>query len=272
MHKSVHAKKRFGQNFLHDDYIISKIISNVKLEEEQGLIEIGPGRGALTESLLLKTNNLHVIEIDRDLVNYLSNRFAKNLSDNSLVIHSKDVLKFDFQQFFNNIDYKKESLFIVGNLPYNISTELLFYISHISQVKHMLFMLQKEVVDRICAEVASTNYSRLSVGLQHKYYCEKLFDVPKESFNPVPQVESAIIRLQRKAEIFPVDEKLFNKVVTAAFNQRRKCIRNSLSNLLDFTPANTEIADKISQYASMRPQELSVADFVNITNVIAGIA
>lgn len=254
--KSIHAKKRFGQNFLHDDYIISKIISNVKLEEQQGLIEIGPGRGALTESLILKTNNLHVIEIDRDLVNYLSNRFAKHLSDNSLVIHSQDVLKFDFQNLINSIDYN--SLFIVGNLPYNISTELLFYISNIPQIKQMLFMLQKEVVDRICAEVASTNYSRLSVGLQHKYHCEKLFDVSKECFNPIPQVESAILKLTRRDSILPVDEKLFNQVVTVAFNQRRKCLRNSLRELVDFS--NPEHA----LYANLRPQELGVAEFISL--------
>lgn len=253
-------KKRFGQNFLQDQSIINAIVSHVKLKENERLIEIGPGRGALTQYLLQNSPKLDVIEIDRDLVDYLSRKFSEYPQ---LTIHSQDVLRFDF----NKLVQPEEQVFVIGNLPYNISTELLFYLSALPYICNMVFMLQKEVVDRICALPGTTNYSRLSVGLQHKYVCSHLLDVPKECFYPIPQVESAVIRLRRRSEILPVDEKLFNQVVTTAFNQRRKCLRNSLANLLDFTDNN--VADKISQYVSMRPQELSVADFVNITNLIA---
>ncbi len=261
-HSTIFAKKQFGQNFLHDDYVISKIIANVKLQDNQSVIEIGPGKGALTQSLICKSKVLDVIEIDRDLVAYLSNKFQQDLLQGNLVIHNADALKFDFASVLNNSKITTQSIFIVGNLPYNISTELLFYLSNFPQITQALFMLQKEVVERICAQTASTNYSRLSVGLQHKYHCEKLFEVSRECFYPIPQVESAILKLTRKNDILPVNEKLFHQIVGIAFNQRRKCLRNSLKNLIDFNRA------EFSKYAVMRPQELSVADFVTLTNFI----
>jgi 16S rRNA (adenine1518-N6/adenine1519-N6)-dimethyltransferase len=249
-------RKRFGQNFLCDPHIINAIISAIHPQKNQTLIEIGPGLGALTEELLRTVNPLHVVEIDRDLVSHLQENYG-----DKLIIHTGDVLQFDFATL------NKNALRIVGNLPYNISTPLLFYLlNYAALVNDMFFMLQKEVVERICASVDDKNYGRLSVMLQ--YYCQvdHLFNVPNTAFNPPPKVESAIIRLapyQQKPQQAQ-DEALFATVVKTAFTHRRKTINNNLKPLLkNFSLADVNIA------TNLRPEALSVRDYVTIANALS---
>lgn len=225
------ARKRFGQNFLTDYSIIEEILGSLQVRAGEHWVEIGPGQGALTAPLLNSAIKLDVIELDRDLVALLNKKF-RGLE--RLTIHSADALNFDFQ----GLAESHEKLRIVGNLPYNISTPLLFHLlENTDCIQDMHFMLQKEVVDRICAEPGSKKYGRLSVMTQ--YYCdaEHLFDVPPESFDPAPQVTSSIIRLiPHSSPPVTVDSIAdLNTVVVQAFSQRRKTIRNSLRNLVSET-------------------------------------
>ncbi len=222
------ARKRFGQNFLHDYSIIHNILAHANLAPDQHWVEIGPGLGALTQPLLEAGVRLDVVELDRDLVSHLRKRFA---DQPRLSIHSADALKFDFA----GLAQADEKLRIIGNLPYNISTPLMFRLLETTAcVADMHFMLQKEVVNRICAEPGSKKYGRLSVMMQ--YYCETewLFDVPPESFDPAPQVMSAIVKLIPHAQPPVLIKNLtsFNRLVTQAFSQRRKTLRNSLKDLV----------------------------------------
>lgn len=217
------ARKRFGQNFLQDTRIIRDIVNAVRPQPDDTVIEIGPGLAAITEPLAQKLNRLHVIEIDRDIVGRLKTLpFA-----DKLVIHEGDVLQFDF----NSVPGKKK---IVGNLPYNISTPLLFRLSEVADdVIDMHFMLQKEVVERMVAEPKTNDYGRLGVMLQYFFDMEMLIDVPPESFDPAPKVDSAVVRM------IPVKHRIgkaenfehFSKLVKAAFHQRRKTIRNNLKDI-----------------------------------------
>jgi 16S rRNA (adenine1518-N6/adenine1519-N6)-dimethyltransferase len=223
------ARKRFGQNFLHDTNIIANILAHSQAAPEQHWVEIGPGLGALTKPLLEKQVKLDVIELDRDLVSHLQKQFA-GLAN--LTIHSADALNFDF----STLAPANEKIRIIGNLPYNISTPLMFHLlENTSCIQDMIFMLQKEVVDRICAASGSKKYGRLSVMMQ--YYCatDWLFDVPPESFEPSPKVMSAIVKLNPHAEppVSIKDIASFKQLVTQAFSQRRKTIRNSLKDLVD---------------------------------------
>lgn len=216
------AKKRFGQNFLNNDYIIREIIDLINPQKNDFIIEIGPGLAALTRPLLECVNPLHVVEIDRDIINFLSKQFGEQL-----IIHSGDALKFDYS--FDN-----QQIRVVGNLPYNISTPLLFHLAEFANIIDMHFMLQKEVVERICAQPNSHAYGRLSVMLQYKFNCINLLAVGKENFDPMPKVESAIVKLKPKPkqEWQNIDPIKLNQIVTAAFNQRRKTVSNSLKNLI----------------------------------------
>ncbi len=256
MHK---ARKRFGQNFLHDDTIINNLLGHLQISENQHWVEIGPGLGALTAPLLAENIQLDVVELDRDLVELLKKRFGHNPR---LTIHSTDALKFDFAQLVKN-DAK---LRIIGNLPYNISTPLLFHLLEYAPIiEDMHFMLQKEVVNRICATPGSKKYGRLSVMLQ--YYCtpEFLFDVPPECFQPAPKVMSAIVKLTPH-ETLP-DHALshnLNQVVTQAFSQRRKTLRNALSKLL--TEQEIRAADIAPD---LRAESLSQDDFIRLANVLS---
>lgn len=217
------ARKRFGQNFLQDTRIIRDIVNAVRPQPDDTVIEIGPGLAAITEPLAQKLNRLHVIEIDRDIVGRLKTLpFA-----DKLVIHEGDVLQFDF----NSVPGKKK---IVGNLPYNISTPLLFRLSEVADdVIDMHFMLQKEVVERMVAEPKTNDYGRLGVMLQYFFDMEMLIEVPPESFDPAPKVDSAVVRM------IPVKHRIgeaedfehFSKLVKAAFHQRRKTIRNNLKDM-----------------------------------------
>ena len=251
-------RKRFGQNFLHDHNIIYNIISSIQAEPGQHWVEIGPGQGALTEPLLNEGVRLDVVELDRDLVVLLRNKF-KQYPD--LNIHSADALRFDFSSLADG-----EKLRVIGNLPYNISTPLMFHLlDNAYCIEDMHFMLQKEVVDRICAVPGSKKYGRLSVMMQ--YYCqpELLFEVPPESFDPIPQVMSAIVRLvpHRQPPVAVNDVAKLNRVVTQAFSQRRKTLRNSLKKLI-----TEEEITALGIDPTLRAESISLVEFASLSNLL----
>lgn len=228
------ARKRFGQNFLIDQSIIQSITDAVNPSADECLVEIGPGQGALTEPLIARCGRLTVIELDRDLVkklNTVSAQLARKGKD--LFVISADALAFDFSQLASE---RGSALRIVGNLPYNISTPLLFHLLKSShKIQDMHFMLQQEVVHRMIARPGSKTYGKLSVILQWQCHISHLFDVPPEAFRPVPAVNSAIVCLQPKT-LTPAERELgpsLAKVVSAAFAQRRKTLKNSLSDWLE---------------------------------------
>ena len=249
------AKKKFGQNFLKDAAIIHSIIQSINPLLNDLLIEIGPGLGALTKPLLEKTNRLLAIELDRDIVSWMENEYSKK----NITIFNEDVLNFNFNQFDQKIR-------IVGNLPYNISTPILFKcIDNILNIKDLHFMLQKEVVDRMVAIPSSPEYGRLSVMLQYYFAMEHLVDVPKESFEPEPKVESSFVRLIPYEQYPFIANNLeqFARIVKEAFSQRRKTIRNTLKSFIsenDF--------EKIGINPRLRAENLSVSDFVKISNYL----
>lgn len=253
------ARKRFGQNFLHDHTIIYNILSSLQASPDEHWVEIGPGLGALTEPLLAMGLHLDVVELDRDLVVYLQDKFK---AASGLRIFSADALRFDFSALAT----AGQKLRIIGNLPYNISTPLMFHLLANAQcIEDMHFMLQKEVVERICAAPGSKKYGRLSVMMQ--YYCatELLFEVPPESFDPVPKVTSAIVRLvpHLTPPVQVDDLAKLNRVVTQAFSQRRKTLRNSLKKLIP------EAAfDSLGIDATHRAETLSLSDFARLSNMI----
>jgi 16S rRNA (adenine1518-N6/adenine1519-N6)-dimethyltransferase len=249
------ARKRFGQNFLHDPAIIQRIIDVINPQKSDHLIEIGPGKGALTALLLKHVESLDVIEIDRDLVKNLTINMP---GDNRLRIHEADALKLDLSQF------SETDLRIVGNLPYNISTPLLFnLLDYRQRIKDMLFMLQKEVVVRICAKPNSKQYGRLSIMLQ--FYCdvESLFIIKPGAFNPSPKVDSAIVKLtplkKPRYELF--DHESLKVIVREAFSQRRKTIRNSLKKYI----SETSIID-LGIAPETRAENLEISDFAKLAN------
>jgi 16S rRNA (adenine1518-N6/adenine1519-N6)-dimethyltransferase len=254
------AKKRFGQNFLIDQSIISSLVEAINPHPDETLIEIGPGLGALTKPLLKHVTHLHVIEIDRDIVNWMETEYAMpEYVNNKVSIHNIDALKFDFSSLGT-------SLRITGNLPYNISTPILFHLlGNLTSIKDMHFMLQKEVVERMVAAPSTAAYGRLSVMLQYHLHMEYLITVPPEAFKPAPKVESAFVRCVPHATLpYPAkDTALFAKIVLAAFSQRRKTIRNTLKPFLepdDFL--------KLDIDPQLRAENLSVAEFVAISNYL----
>ena len=258
MHK---AKKKFGQNFLIDQQVVADIISAIRPEPDDNMVEIGPGLGALTRPLLKRLNRLHVVEIDRDIIARLESEYPPNnqTQDHKLVIHAGDALEFDYASL-------PAPLRIVGNLPYNISSPLLFHFAaYAGRVKDMHFMLQNEVVERMVAEPSTPEYGRLSVMLQYRFYLEKLLDVPPESFRPAPKVDSAIVRMipLPASEIAVRNEKLFAAVVRTAFGQRRKTLRNTLRGYLD--EADFE---KLGIDAQLRAENLAVPEFIKVVNYL----
>ncbi len=248
-------RKRFGQNFLIDDGIIAGIISAITPQRNDNLVEIGPGLGALTEPLLGRLDLLQVIEIDRDLIARLRNQYPPD----RLTIHEGDVLDFDFSTLGHGLR-------IVGNLPYNISTPLLFrFAAYAGYIRDIHVMLQREVVERMVAAPGDSEFSRLSVMLQYRFDMEKMFDVPADSFDPAPKVESAVVRLTPLDQLpHPArSEIVFAEVVSRAFAQRRKTLRNTLKGMVS--------ADQLSALginAGARAQELSVAEFVRIADAV----
>jgi|TARA_R110000822_G_scaffold226254_14_gene359038 16S rRNA (adenine1518-N6/adenine1519-N6)-dimethyltransferase len=256
------ARKRFGQNFLVDNNIIEKIVSAIAPTPNQNLIEIGPGQGAITGPVLEKCPRLNVIELDRDLIPLLQKKFHQYPE---LHIHQGDALKTDFSQFYR----EGKPLRIIGNLPYNISTPLMFHLLSFSgQIRDMYFMLQKEVVTRLAAVPGDKNYGRLSIMVQ--YYCqvEPLFQVPPTAFRPAPKVESAIVRLLPYPEPpYPADDlQLLSRLVRACFQQRRKTMRNTLKHML-----NAEQLEQLGIDLTRRPETLSVEDFVVLSNQIGAL-
>lgn len=245
-------KKRFGQNFLVDDYIINRIIEIINPKKDDFIVEIGPGLAALTKPILEHVPHLNVVEIDRDIIAFLEKHFHDKLT-----IHSTDALKFDFGAI------TPSKIRVIGNLPYNISTPLLFHLSQYKNILDMHFMLQREVVDRICAKPNNSDYGRLSVMLQYQFNCQKMLNVPHECFNPAPKVESAIVKLIPKAKDETIDAKKLNQVVTSAFNQRRKTITNSLRNVI-----SSEKLQELSIDIKKRAENLSVTDYINICKLI----
>jgi 16S rRNA (adenine1518-N6/adenine1519-N6)-dimethyltransferase len=250
------AKKRFGQNFLTDKAIISSLIDAIAPQSDDIMVEIGPGLGALTQPLLTQLNHLQVIEIDRDIIQWMQQFYPAN----KITIHNSDVLKFDFSKVGDHIR-------VVGNLPYNISSPILFkLLENVQQIIDMHFMLQKEVVERMVAQPSTPAYGRLSVMLQYRLKMEYLITVPPESFEPAPKVESAFVRcIPHETLPYPaINEALFAKVVLAAFGQRRKTLRNTLKGLLDDTGFSELNID-----SQLRAENLSVSQFVAIANFLA---
>jgi 16S rRNA (adenine1518-N6/adenine1519-N6)-dimethyltransferase len=258
--QSHHHRKRFGQHFLHDEQVIGKIIASIAPAANQHLVEIGPGLGVLTQYLVPRVKLLDVIEIDRDLIPKLQDNCA---SLGNLRIHQADVLKFDFA----NIVSPGELVRVVGNLPYNISTPLLFHVlKYLDFIADMHFMLQREVAWRLAAQPNSKDYGRLSIMVQ--YYCqvERLFDVPPSAFQPPPEVNSSVVRLIpiRQPKVIANNLTVFSEVVRTAFTMRRKVISNCLKKLL--TAADLE---RLGIDPKARPEQLSVEQFVEISNIIA---
>lgn len=249
-------RKRFGQNFLTDQAILSQIINTINPQADDAMVEIGPGLGAMTALLLQEVKHLNVVELDRDLVDYLSKRFTPQ----QLTVHAADALKFDF----NSIPVPEgKKLRVVGNLPYNISSPLLFHLMTIAdEVEDQHFMLQKEVVERMVAVHGHKTFGRLSVMLQWRYHMELMFVVPPTAFDPPPKVDSAIVRMIPIKSPLPCNVEQLQKVTTTAFTQRRKVIRNSLSSI--FT--ENQLID-VGIDPLLRPEDVSVPQYVALANL-----
>ncbi len=257
------ARKRFGQNFLNDQRVIHQIVASFQPARDQNVVEIGPGLGALTKVLLPALGRLQVVELDRDLAARLPQTLA-GLGE--LIIHEGDALDFDFTPLASA---GAADLRVIGNLPYNISTPLIFHLlGHSGVIRDMHFMLQKEVIDRLCAEPGSNDYGRLSVMVQYRCQAEWLFDVPPEAFSPPPKVTSAIVRLTPHAQLpHPCrDERLLGELVTAAFTMRRKTLRNALKRYPPETLARAGVD------GGCRPETVSVADYVALTNAVVELS
>jgi 16S rRNA (adenine1518-N6/adenine1519-N6)-dimethyltransferase len=287
----IQPKKRFGQHFLHDHGVVQRILDAFDPQPGETLVEIGPGPGALTRPLLERGAPLHVVELDRDL----AARLRSDFSPGKLIVHEADALKFDFCALAPHTDVPVSrddcmdaggrathgavaetgsrerpptggKLRVIGNLPYNISTPLLFHLLDQSTCIHdMLFMLQKEVVDRMAAAPGGKDYGRLSVMIQWQLRVEKLFDVPPGAFTPPPKVDSSVVRLVPHA-VPPVqvrDAEVFAQVVRAAFAQRRKTLRNNLKGLL-----TSDALESLGIDPQRRAETLTLAEFAELANAL----
>jgi len=250
-------RKRFGQHFLSDPGVIDAIVRAIDPRPGDTIVEIGPGHGAITEPLAKKAGKLHCVELDRDLAAALRHRFSGSAN---VTVHQADALKFDFCAL-------GDSLRIVGNLPYNISTPLLFHlIGSRDCIADMYFMLQKEVVDRMTAAPGNKTYGRLGIMLGCHLGVEALFDVGPQCFDPPPAVTSAVVRLAPLGCDRPAidDEKLLGRLVATAFSQRRKTVRNALKSLLDETELRSLGVDP-----GKRPESLTIPDYVSLANYVS---
>ncbi len=255
------AKKRFGQHFLNDAHVINLLITHINPKQDDQMLEIGPGLGALTKPILSLLDHLQAIEIDRDVINHLS-----HIGGDKLTIHNVDALRVNLDEI---IDVNR-SLRVIGNLPYNISTPLIFHLLETApRITDMHFMLQKEVIDRITAEPGNKDFGRLSVMVQYRCQTEYLFFVGPESFSPPPKVDSAVVKLTpwQEKPFQASDEKLFAQVVTQAFSQRRKTLRNTLKKLISADDLNALNIDP-----TRRAETLSVEQFVAISNRISELS
>jgi 16S rRNA (adenine1518-N6/adenine1519-N6)-dimethyltransferase len=254
-------RKRFGQNFLHDPHIIDGIVRAIRPQSTDILVEIGPGLGAITEQLVDQVGQMAVVELDRDLIPHLKISFATR---KNFHIYEGDALKFDFRRIL--ADLGGERLRIVGNLPYNISTPLLFHLlTFLPLVQDMHFMLQKEVVDRLAAGVGDDAYGRLGIMVQ--YYCqvEPLFQVPPTAFDPPPKVDSAIVRLTPHATppVTTASPAALGKLVTQAFSQRRKTVRNALKSV-----ANDALLVQAGINPEHRPEQIALREYATLNDLI----
>lgn len=255
------ARKRFGQNFLNDDFWINKIAEAVDPKEGQKIIEIGPGQAALTKELIAGAKHIYCVEIDRDLAAWLRTKFTSE----QLTVLEADALKFDWRDFA-----AEEKIRVVGNLPYNISSPLLFKLSEISdRVVDQHFMLQKEVVDRMVAAPGTKAYGRLSVMLQRKYRMIKLFDVSPEAFTPAPKVMSSVVRMVPIQNPAEVDEETFYQVVAASFAMRRKTLKNNLSKWI-----SAEMMEEAGIKPEQRAESVPLENFIRLARLVhaAGIS
>lgn len=253
------ARKRFGQNFLHDRGVIERIIQAISPHNDQHIVEVGPGQAALTSYLVASGARIDAIELDRDLADWLQQRFA---SDANFQLHRGNVLKFDLA----TLTSESRRLRIVGNLPYNISTPCLFHLlDHEPLIDDMTFMLQREVVERLAAVSGDDTYGRLSITVQYHCQVDHLFDVPPGAFSPPPKVTSAIVRLRphRQKQFTANDPVFFQRLVRDAFSQRRKTLKNALKGLIsDIRPEDLPVD------LSCRAENLSVTDFVQLSNAV----
>lgn len=250
-----HARKRFGQNFLHDEHWITRITQSIDAQPQDTIIEIGPGQAALTRHVIETSGHVTAIEIDRDLASFLKTQFPAE----QLTLIEADALTFDWSTL-----YSDRRLRIIGNLPYNISSPLLFSLMAVAhRVIDQHFMLQREVVDRMTAQPGSKTYGRLSVMLQYRYKMHKLFDVPPGAFTPAPKVVSSIVRMIPRAQdsLLPVNFEHLEKVVATAFQQRRKTLRNALSTLMSEDDIRQSQVDP-----TLRAEALDVESYVRLAN------
>lgn len=252
-------RKRFGQHFLHDKTIIQRLVDAISPSTEDHIVEIGPGQGALTAPILKKTHRMDVVELDRDLIPALKLR-CKELGE--LSVYEGDALEFDFAQLFRDA----KPMRLIGNLPYNISTPLIFHLlKYATHIQDMHFMLQKEVVDRMAAKVGNDAYGRLGIMVQYHCQVVALFDVPPGAFYPPPQVQSSIVKL---IPYHPIphhahDYEHFSKLVKLAFSQRRKTLRNCLKTLLQ-----DEDWQRVNVDPQLRPEQLRMEDYVKLSNAL----
>ncbi|UCC57252.1 MAG: 16S rRNA (adenine(1518)-N(6)/adenine(1519)-N(6))-dimethyltransferase RsmA [Gammaproteobacteria bacterium] len=256
---SHNPRKRFGQHFLHDPAVIQRIVTAINPRAENILVEIGPGEGAITLPLLQATGCLHVVELDRDLIDPLQ---YKAREAGELTVHNADALRFDFCKLAGS-----GMLRVVGNLPYNISTPLLFHLLEQSRcISDMHFMLQKEVVDRLAADPGSGQYGRLSVMIQYRCEVTPLFTIGAGAFRPPPRVESAFVKLRpyRTPPVAVRDEAVLAAVVQQAFSQRRKTLRNVLRNMIDASAMQALGIDP-----ALRAEMLGIREFAALANHVA---
>lgn len=248
-------RKRFGQHFLTDPGAIHAIVEAIRPQPDEIIVEIGPGPGAITEPLSRRCAHLHLVELDRDLAYALRHRFD---GVETVTVHEADALRFDFSGL-------GDRLRVVGNLPYNISTPLLFHLlEHRASIVDMHFMLQKEVVDRMAAGPGSKTYGRLSVMLGCFLYVDKLFDVDPESFEPPPAVVSAVARLMPRDDLPDIaDVEQLSRLVAAAFSKRRKTLKNALADLLDEDGIRALGVDP-----TVRPEQVSIEEFIALSNAV----
>jgi 16S rRNA (adenine1518-N6/adenine1519-N6)-dimethyltransferase len=260
------ARKRFGQHFLVDSGMIHLIIKAIDPQPQDALIEIGPGLGAMTKPLLNCLDAMAVVELDRDLV-----KFWKNQAIQKLQVHESDALKFDFQSWAKEQraliqkNSPEARVKIVGNLPYNISSPLLFHLmSAVADVDEQVFMLQAEVVERMAAQHGDSEYGRLSVMLQSKYHMENVLDVPPECFDPPPKVNSAIVKMIPRQDINLTTKEYesLERVVSMAFAQRRKVLRNNLASIKDVLKLSDDVL-------GLRAQDISVEDYISWARQLA---
>ena len=254
------ARKRFGQHFLHDRTVLDRLVNEIAPQPDQALVEIGPGRGALTERLMGRARTLDAVEIDRDLVALLRGRLG---GATGFELHECDALEFDFASLATR---RAQRLRVIGNLPYNISTPLLFHVAAAHEhIDDLHVMLQKEVIDRIVAAPGSGEYGRLTVMLAPWFEPRHLFDVGPGAFTPAPRVWSAVVRLKVRREAAFVVPRAFARTVSAAFSQRRKTLRNALRTMLD---KEAIVAAGIDP--GVRPETLSPAQFAALAAQVSG--